>query len=327
VQKSSHSQKSHQLVVIDQSPLIEEALEDCRISLQNWNQVEDDLRKFREEDVPDYDRWHKDSIQPLMDQIKPYEEKFLPLRDLVVEIIDYARFHGISEPLAYQKIMKRKKNPENAGFDPFYDDEELLEEVFEGEFKDKFKKARESWREETFEGEDEDEYSPPKEDTNTPSLPSSVELGLRAKEKYRAIARILRPDLKNSLSPRDLELWMNAQTAWKTKNIEVLDRILLVLKIREGKELDGISLSDLKTAKKVFENFAKTVKKEIKIVKKNFEWRFSQKSQKEKSRFIKKVQKDISKEISEIKSHIQELEAFLDRVRKSPLLPPRRRFS
>jgi gas vesicle protein len=306
--------------------LREEALKDCRNSLINWNQVEDDLRKFREEDMPDFEKWHKDTIQPLKDQLKPYEEKFFPLRDLVVEIIDYARFHGISESLAYQKILKRKKNPENAGFDPFYDDEEILEEEFEGEFQEKFKKARESWKNESLGDDQEEVNSPPPENLNQ-SIPSSVELGLRAKEKYRAIARILRPDLKNSLSPRDLELWMNAQTAWKTKNIEVLDRILLVLKIREGKELDGISLSDLRTARKVFENFAKTVKKEIRVVKKNFEWRFSQRTQKEKSKFVKKVEKDISKEISEIKSHIRELEAFLDSIRRTPLLPPRRRFS
>jgi hypothetical protein len=324
VQKSSNIQKSRDLIVIDQSPLILEALKDCQTSLKLWNQAEVDLKTFREVDVPDFEKWHKDNIQPLVDQIKPFEEKFLPLRDLVVEIIDYARFHGITESLAYQKIMKRKKNPDQMGFDPFYDDEEVLEETWGSGFKEEYQKAKESWsQDEDFEEGDSEGTMEEKEFKH----PQSTEVLLRAKEKYRTIARILRPDLKNSLSPSDLELWMNAQSAWKIQNIEVLDRILLVLKIREGKELDGISLSELKSVKRIFENFTKSLKKEIKVVKKNFEWRFSKKSKSEKSKYIKKVQKDISKEIAEIKSHIQELEAYLDRIRKSPLLPPRRRFS
>ena len=102
----------------------------------------------------------------------------------------------------------------------------------------------------------------------------AAELPARLKELYRAVVRRLHPDKLETLSPREVEWWHQAQAAYEAGNVEQLELILTLCEV-EDRGTKETSVSVLGQLVAHFKSSLRALKKRLTECKRDPAWNFS----------------------------------------------------
>ncbi len=102
------------LVIIDNEPLRQAALEQYLAAEEQLGTVREELETFQTGDVPAYERWEATVFGSLLTQLRETNLALQEKQRLASEVEEEMFFSGRSEVTAYKRVMEARANPDAA---------------------------------------------------------------------------------------------------------------------------------------------------------------------------------------------------------------------
>lgn len=370
------------LLVIDQTPLFEEALGACHRACLSIERLKNDLHFHETRDLPAYVRWYHSSFGRHLTEVR---ELLASVRDkegalALARKLHWDRFFGSSCPVHTESTLgsgeparlsggrarwesfddedaeHARPYPEDAFLeeeeDPFAqwfgsDGDEGFDEFFVRDFNRRGGAYRTRARPESPESDDDEDslgtgdrarayarfrarfaeeeaeaeaaqpapHSRPKEKDS---------LRARLKERYRALARKLHPDVNLALSEEEKSLWNQAQAAYQAKDVEKLDLLVAITDAFSGRMPEHASLNQLRNASREIERLIAPLRKKLEEARQSRAWKFTELE--DKSTLLKALERELLRNVARLRKTADHLdEQILRFTRKRQ--PPRSRDS
>jgi hypothetical protein len=138
----------------------------------------------------------------------------------------------------------------------------------------------------------------------------------RIKSTYRKLARKLHPDFQKEITPFMRNLWLEVQNAYADKDLEKLETLLSLTSIQSGDFSDDFSISDILNVQKEYKQQLKSIRSEIKKLKKNTIWGFSKLTNKKP--LTKELENTFNATLRDFKSDINNFESMIKKYSTPP---------
>jgi len=241
------------------------------------------LKSFTEVDAPAYRAWLDLEFGPMIEECHIASRKIMEL-ELTIESVNYCvAMRNVSRREAYREVKKAM----DAGEDPCawvreeMDDEEVDEsedDIFDETVKNFFR---------MFMDDDEDEwddfskYSTDGESKRRPKKdkqehrPISVAENL-LKATYRKIVARLHPDRNPNPTPRETEIWHQAQAAYADEDLQRLESLLKAIDSNSAASFDfkKMPVGEIIALRKDVERRLRAIKKSLTEVRRDPAWEF-----------------------------------------------------
>jgi hypothetical protein len=141
----------------------------------------------------------------------------------------------------------------------------------------------------------------------------------RRRQIYRILARQLHPDVNSNLSPREKDLWNEAQSAYDSGDLDRLETLLAICESGDAAQggMGFESIQSLSRLKSIFADFSKKLKatqKALREMKKAPAWEFSraEKDPKKLSALTRRIQREMDDTLDELQFGIAHLSRTLE---------------
>jgi hypothetical protein len=284
----------------------------------------EDARKqaghFRQHDQPAYQHWLHSNFGAILTDIRETSHKLSMARSLVDEVYMESFYRGISLEEAYRFVQARRSNPQlseeeeegpdaNGAFDEF---ERLMDELFDEEEPDD---QEDFFKDSTFQN------SAPK--SRTVVTPQEKSARSRVKELYRALVRRLHPDTSHNGGAQRMEWWHMTQAAYLKQDVDQLELILTLCQMDEKGRAEQTSVSLLFRITAHFRSALRSLRKELKQMRGDPAWKFSERNDLEHMAPLTKNQLDFT--LAGLRHQVANAEALLESWARPPKPRPRRR--
>ncbi len=139
----------------------------------------------------------------------------------------------------------------------------------------------------------------------------------KIKSTYRKLARKLHPDFQKEITPFMRNLWLEVQSAYSNKDLEKLETLLSLTSIQSGDFSDDFSISDILNVQKEYKQQLKSIRSEIKKLKKNTIWGFSKLTN--KKLLAKELENNFNSTLRDFKSDINNFESLIKKYSTPPI--------
>lgn len=323
------------LLIIDNEPIREKALKDCRAIINQRDKVMGELHRFNQSDRPAFDRWFNKEFGALLTEARETAQKASELRQVIQIVEVEAMLGGAPCWRAYRNFKKARIAEKNghgaehkvdddadADFDNDPDDKEApspdkrWEEEIKRHFRNIFgfseEEAEEAFRDFSRRGcvNFQKEGSPEPEP--------------RLKEIYRMLVRRLHPDLQEKMDDRKRDLWHAVQDAYRTRDLERLDTILAQCDIEEGALSPHTPVSRLQCVWMEIKDAINALNRELRKARNEPSWRFSGKSPDEIRQTRDHLERGLRETLLEHVTLRDKLQAIIDEWEAIAFPPPLR---
>ncbi len=282
------------------------------------------LNQYESVDLPSFERWLRREFGSLLSEERELIRKFQEMDSLRREVERETFVGRVSISKAYQKIMAaRNSTPAH---------EETAEENTETPIEEEdsgFNSKTDGWqndyknklRAEFFEKFGFDIEDDPNlarmfaaMDLSNPPRPDP-----RIKDIYRALVRLLHPDIQKEMTPQKLEWWHQVQEAYNSDDVHQLETILTLCTI----ETEGFTATtNLTSLMQVTQEFKKTlysIKRHLTQCRREPAWDFSKNKNVDALRVF--FQRSLSDSTKRIRVDIEQLENLFSKWAKIPAEP------
>lgn len=310
------------VMLVDGAPIRQKARRDYERVLRDLKQTRQELDRFENEDKPRYLQWLNRQFGSLLTALRETSQQLAAKEELVFEIESETFFTGASYGKAYQRVLKRRENPETAhaefsdgqssapGRDGFDDEASAGHDgdptdPLEDELNAFFKEMDQAF-EDIFEGSSREKRRSPrhKETAAKPSVP-------RLKELYRAVVRRLHPDTQTEMTSQKLEWWHQAQEAYQKGDTEQLEVILSLCEIEERGTTAQTSVSLLARITRQIAGTLRAIKKHLGQCRHDPAWNFSQRT--DRKQLGAQIQRHLEDDLVRLQRAVQSVESQLNR--------------
>jgi len=319
-----HSRRSSRLrqemIPLDTHAIRQEALEHHRRTERTLRQFSDQLKNYREKDVPGFRGWMHRTFASVLAKQRELLAAIEDKRHLLLEIDALSMRYDIPEEQAYARVLWRRAHPEEAE----EEDRRFLEE--EQKLAEACRKAAseeaDAWDDAGAIPEHEDEAFREFSDFASDAQPASPAASRKSaalspdahaiKQTYRTIVRRLHPDHHGQLSEAKLDLWHEAQEAYRRQDLNALYSILSRCENGEStlSRHSPVSLIQRLTLK--LTQSLRAVKREIQQVKRGAAWNYERNIQ--DARFVRRVQNGLTSTSLDLQEDLDHLNALLGRL-------------
>lgn len=245
--------------------------------LNQIHSLKSQVEFYEIQDEPAYETWLRKNFSKSLEKILENKKLLSEIQDRLSEAELIALRYGISLSEAYKKVLEKA----NALLEKEKEDEE----------------------------NEEDSIKEPEceEDGRLKSSKKNTTAHKPLKDLYRVLARKLHPDMRSEDHPFWDDLWLEAQLAYQTNNIEDLRRLSLILEAHETVHSDHPHLSIVLKVNLVFEKQIHDLQDQISVMQKNPAWEFSKKESSVDALkgLMIETKKRLSEELSEIESELK----------------------
>jgi hypothetical protein len=293
------------LVLIDDTPLRDDAATQCRRRFQRLKTLRENWYRFERHDQPAFQRWRASMFGPQLTELRTMTDRIAEFERLFEEVESEAFFANCSHKSAYQRIMRERsmapKNmtqsqPDDDEADAFEEDAEIQEELNELATEEMFwvfleelhvnpeelpDSVYKAWFEQfksTVNPRGSSASSPPPgADVAREPLPDAASLSLsaRCKDLYRRLVRRLHPDVRGDAGNETMHLWHEVQDAHATGDLERMEMLQALTDIHENTIGRTTPLSHLREALREIERAVRALEKSLRGARKSLEWDFA----------------------------------------------------
>lgn len=309
------------IVWVDATPLLRDERERLRSVRARLAVADERLRKHKQGDEPDYQRWFNATFASRLGEIRELYEKLAELDAIVWRVEREILATGASAAEAYAAVIeqmdqaKRAENEDASGAagedeteEPFY--RNAGTEDAGTEDADDAGRAR---REGGGGRSDDDSWRP---NAKAPAADDMI------KQVYRQLVRRLHPDLNPELPEELREKWFEVQQAYDDRDLARLEMILSACENGDGGDESFIeriqSLSRLKSLIKSVAKKLKTQQRALTQAKRQPAWEFHKKKRDPRKLMIleREVKFELRNAGEALESDIRTLEAQIERWKR-----------
>ena len=258
------------VVPVDGSGIRKKIKKDYEKALRDLDKSRQQLEQFQKTDLPQFTRWLNSHFGELLTELRELSRKMAEDETLIIEVENEVRFRGGSYAQAYRRVMGFRENPMPAGGNgekskkasdsgPQFEGGRE-EDVFEGLF------------DRIFGGLGQERERDLGDQTG---LGSSASTSGRLKELYRALVRLLHPDIQQEMTAQKAEWWHQAQAAYEAKDVEQMEVILTLCEIGDSGTTAHTSLSLLQRITAQLKSSLREIKRQIAERRHDLAWDFS----------------------------------------------------
>jgi hypothetical protein len=350
LESAKKSSPSLELVILDQKPIRKKIISSCKKTIKDLDSARSELLAFEKKDIPEYNRWFNQNFDSELSDVKIAHERAGDAYRLIQEIEDIRSKYSISYYEAYKLALDKRKNPEKYKQEPkeennyedfgdddpndYYEEEHKFTEddllkIFKNflrsnpdleemaKNKKNFTILFEKFKQE-FNRKDRKSSSTKQQE---PREKPKSEKGIieQVKSIYRMLARKLHPDYRKETGEHYEILWFEAQSAYKSNNLEKLQTLLSQCNAYEGNFSEEFSIYQIVTAKKNYGLQLKTVRSRIKLAKKDPAWGFSKITHKEAKSKTVEVKNRLKRELTDHKENLIHFNEILKKWSMPPI--------
>jgi hypothetical protein len=291
------------LVRVDGTAIRRKLKQDYEKALRDLNRARQQIDYFHTEDLPKFARWLNSTFGAMLTELREIERRVREHQLLLLEVEQEIFATGASNGRAYARVLNRRQNPDreppletsqsnrNAAdecdFEPFNDNElNDLDDLFS----DILGIPRSPRRSRAKAQQPGDE-------------------GPRLKELYRALARLLHPDVQQRMTPQKLERWHQTQEAYQKGDIEQLEIILTLSEIDEKGTTDQTSCSLLQQITKKLKSSYRNLRAKVAQCRRDPAWGFARRTN--NYALEVKLRRQLDEDLLRLKLDLRSLEGLL----------------
>jgi hypothetical protein len=258
------------LVPVDGTGIRKKVKKDYEKALRDLDKSRQQLDQFQKTDLPQFTRWLNSHFGELLTELRELSRKMAEDEALIIDVENEVRFRSGSYARAYLRVMEFRENPLPANGNgeesrKAHDSGPQFEggsgeNVFEGLF-DRIFGGLGQGGERGLDGQ--------------PEVGASISTSGRLKELYRALVRLLHPDIQQEMTAQKTEWWHQAQAAYETEDVEQLEVILTLCEIGDSGTTAHTSLSLLQRITAQLKSSLREIKRQIAVRRRDLAWDFS----------------------------------------------------
>ncbi len=310
------------LIKVNGHPIREKARREYERARRDLGKAQAEIERFEEHDQPSYHRWFHQQFGALLTQLREVSGKLQAQQMLLFEIESEAFERGCSFTHAYERVKKRQEQPEPA---PAPEEEptghagkgektqgDFFDSLFE-EIRDRFSK--------NFDGMFDSGDLPL-------NAPKSAKVLPRLKDLYRAVVRLLHPDVQEKMTAQKLEWWHQAQAAYEEGDTDRLQVILTYCEIEQQGNTASTSVSLLKQITNDLKRTLRSLRSRLSELRRQPAWNFSERIDRE--RLERQTRASLQSDLEEMTTSLAAIEqqlAVWDRASKTGRRQRSRRVS
>jgi hypothetical protein len=296
---------SRALALIDEEPIREAAVKECRKAMRELEKARTKLEDFERVDQPAFARWYHATFGAELSRIREWKEKIEEMERLIEEV-EAARFEqGISYHAAYEYVMDLRNHPERRAWKPEEprddgagtDGEEASEQAWDTDEEDLLFAAFLEYAVQDpvlsdfvgdpglirilFEKMKKDFAQKTRSRTKRRSADLPAEKATprqdRVKRLYRALVKRLHPDFRMREDAHDDELWHRVQAAYARGDADGLETLTALCDIRIDNAFATGSVSSILAVGADQKEQLAALKKRMRAARKDPAWGFAKK--------------------------------------------------
>lgn len=295
---SGPASKRRDLIRLDTNTIRRKALGTYHHTEKTLAVLKKQLKQYHDHDIPEFRAWIHKTFGQLMTRQREIARTIEDKNSLLFEIEEYANLHFISELEAYKKVLWRRAHPEEAL------DEDRQFEKEQAKRRKKRKNEGDKNEDPWFEDDDTDdpfaafddfdaipdtewkEFSeyfemmtgrkPPQREIRNERKATHPD-DRTAKEIYRTIVRRLHPDHHGQMNEARQNLWHEAQSAYRNRDINTLYRILSRCDESEAGIGNHSPVSLIQRLTRQLKKTTGSLRNEIRKMKSDHAWKFEEK--------------------------------------------------
>ena len=300
---------------VDGTAIRRKLKKDYEKALRDLNRARQQIDHFNAQDLPKFARWLNSTFGALLTELRETEHKIQEHRRLLFEIEQESFASGASAGRAYARVMARRQNPRLES--PLED----AESNSHANGRDQASRQYQSSDNHDFESLDEDNVDeledilsdlfgiprPPRR--GEPKEQRTSNHGTRLKELYRALARLLHPDVQQRMTPQKLQWWHQTQEAYRKGDIDQLEVVLTLCEIDEKGTTDRTSCSLLQRITKQLKSSYRSLRAKLGQCRRDLAWGFAQRTNHYALEL--KVRRELDEDLFRLKEDLRSIEGIL----------------
>ena len=313
--KATHIQGPLPVILVDGTRVRQEIKREYEKLRSDLDKARRQIEQFQHNDQPNYSRWLHSHFGALLTELRDTSHRVHELEQLFFEIQTEIVFGGLSAGQAYSRVTERRSNPESGtgDEDPFANDSGDDPSSFGND-----SRGGGPSFEDFFE-------NPPNQKPHAGRNPGSNPAAPRLKELYRALVRLLHPDVQKVLTAQKQEWWHQAQEAYEKGDVQALEVILSLCEIDETGNTEKTSLSILQRISAQLKKSLRQVKGQLAKCRRDPAWNFSGANTQELGA---RIQRELSEALKTLRFQLKSMEQRLESLasqQKRRRSPNRRR--
>jgi hypothetical protein len=316
------------LLVIDNEPILRQALRDCRVALRQRDKARAEWEHFTQVDQPAYERWHHRQFGSTMQEVHELNQRIAEAERLLQEVQFEIFMRGGPAWEAFGRVKQAREAPPPEPEDD--EDSEWDESDWEDpwgsgpEQEDPMGGSEEEVKRHLrniFGFNDEELEAAIRRLQELGQLPKSKkpEECVRIKEVYRKLVRRLHPDLTeltDQMAAVKQELWHAVQEAYRARDLDRLESLLARCDLEEGVVSENTAISQLRKTWQEIKVAVKSIRANLRRARKDRAWGFSTQAPEVRDALRSTISRELKGELhrqTALNEKLQEEMAYLER--------------
>ncbi len=310
------------LLVIDETPLRQKAVKDCRSVIRQRDKARGELQRYEQEDSPAFSQWYHREFGADLTRLRELDHEIGELAEMVREVEYISVFSRDPEWRIYASFKERREavergdhaSGEDDEFSEGEEDEDRDDDDWEdeGDFDDDWEEEFEE-EEERFWEEFQRFFGGGRPGGGEEAFGRGARGGqkdpngtaARVKEIYRTLVRRLHPDMIPETDAVRMDLWNAVQDAYRDRDLERLEMLLSTCEMEEGVVSENTPVSRLRETWRHIKDAVNALRQQTRKAKKTPAWLFSSKTPAEIRAIHRNIQRDIRRDLDDRDQYLQ----------------------
>jgi len=343
--KQNSAKVSWALVLIDEAPIREDESRRCRRLMKTAEREREKIRRFNEQDSPDYQRWMATEFGALETELREtraaHTEKAQLLEQIEMEMLwtqcsPYVAYRRVTERIQQAATFEQHAEEEASqsqqeteeeferhvgnydAFDHFLEDVAGVDpsRLSDADYEEMYDRYLDEMR--RLFGIGPSPRTSNRRVFEKPKAEGSNES--KCKELFRALVRRLHPDTRADGNATVGRLWHAVQEAWAARDLEKLQLLSSFTDVVHGSFLSS-TIAELRRIACELDDDISNLRRELRRLRKRPEWGFSKLAPLRKEALADKMYQKLERELDEARSRLRVASAKLESWSRPDRMP------